>query len=68
MYSITDHDSADSKYPTPGIVQCEVLDRFRDEKDRELVRVTIARPWGLESTEGVSEFILHESFVTSVLH
>src|SRR5215469_2536988 len=49
---------AKSKYPRPGAVQCEILDRFRDAKGRELVRVTTQRPWGVASIEGTSDFVL----------
>jgi len=33
---------ADSKYPTPGFVACEVVERYRNEKGQELVRVSTA--------------------------
>jgi len=57
---------AHSKYPTHGIVRCEVVERYRDEKGRELVRVTTATPDEIESTEGLSEFIVLATIVTSV--
>jgi hypothetical protein len=55
---------ADSEYPTPGTVRCEVLkryERYQDEKGQELVRVR-----SIESTEGVSEFTVPASLITSV--
>ena len=57
---------ADSKYPVPGIVRCEVLRKFKDEGGRELVHVRTVKQWGIESTEGLSEFILPASLVTPV--
>lgn len=48
---------ASSAYPTGGIVRCEVLDRL-DDGNRQLVRITTARPDGVESTEGLSEFVV----------
>jgi len=57
---------AHSEYPTPGSVRCEVVERFRDEEGRELVRVSTWTPDGIESTEGVSEFTVLASIVTSV--
>jgi hypothetical protein len=49
---------ASSTYPQTGSAPCEVLDRWQDSRGHDLVRVTIARPWGMESTEGLSEFVL----------
>jgi hypothetical protein len=57
---------AESKYPVPGIVRCEVLRKYKDERGREVVHVSTAQPWGIESTEGLSEFILPASLVTPV--
>ena len=57
---------ADSEYPTLGRVPCEVLKRYRDEKGRELVLVSTARPVEMESKEGLSEFIVPASLITSV--
>jgi hypothetical protein len=49
---------ATSTYPTEGIVRCEVLERSKDDMRAELVRVTTARPDTVESTEGLSEFVV----------
>src|SRR5579859_5662505 len=46
------------RYPKPGSVGCEVSARWRDSDGRELIRISTARPWGIESTEGVSEFVV----------
>jgi hypothetical protein len=47
-----------TKYPQPGGVACEILDAWRDPEGRELVRITIDRPWRIESTEKLSEFVV----------
>ncbi len=47
-----------TKYPQPGGVACEILDAWHDPEGRELVRITIERPWGVESTEKLSEFVV----------
>jgi hypothetical protein len=52
-----DLDAA-SAYPRKGSVGCEVLARWRNNDGRELVRVTTARPWAIESTEKESEFVV----------
>ena len=57
---------SDSEYPTPGNVRCEVLKRYQDEKGQELVQVSTARPWSIESMEGLSEFTVHAHLVTPV--
>jgi hypothetical protein len=47
-----------TKYPQPGGFACEILDAWRDPQGRELVRITIDRPWRIESTEKLSEFVV----------
>jgi|SRR6516162_2741297 len=46
---------ADSQYPQTGEVECEVLNRSQDARGGELVRI---RMLGIESTEGLSEFVV----------
>jgi hypothetical protein len=48
----------DTEYPLPGGVACEILEAWRDPQGRELVRITIDRPWHVESTEKLSEFVV----------
>src|SRR5215471_11505967 len=49
---------ASSAYPRPGIIRCEVLTQWRDSKGRELARITTERPYSIETTEGLSEFVV----------
>ena len=42
---------AASVYPMAGGISCEVVASWKDVQGRELVRVTTARPWGIESTD-----------------
>lgn len=56
----------DSEFPRPGNVPCVVLKRYQDEKGRELVRVSTARPADIESQGGLSEFTVLPSVMTSV--
>jgi len=51
---------SDSVYPQPGLVGCEVLARSEDSQGRKLARVTMAKPDGLESVKGLSEFVVLE--------
>lgn len=62
IFSIEVLDSS-TKYPQGGVVRCEVLSWWRDHGDKELLRISIARPDGVESTDGVSEFVVFSSQV-----
>jgi hypothetical protein len=46
---------AESQYPQSGAVECEVLNRSQDARGGELVHI---RTFGIESTEGLSEFVV----------
>jgi hypothetical protein len=63
-FAIKDLD-ANSKYPTPGFVACEVVERYQNEKGQELVRISTVTPYDIESIEGLSEFTVSASLVTS---
>jgi hypothetical protein len=56
---------AHSVYPRPGTANCEVLAQWTDDQGRELARVSTARPFGIESREGLSEFIVLSDQVTA---
>jgi len=49
---------AGSKYPRPGKARCMVLNRSRDARGRELVSISSAHPDGIESNQGLSQFIV----------
>jgi hypothetical protein len=57
IFSLEDIDSA-SSFPRSGAARCEVLKRWRDDQGRELAQVSTARPDDIESTEGLSEFVV----------
>lgn len=52
---------AASRYPQTGAVRCEILARWRDGRGRELVRITTDHPDAVESTEGLSQFLIFAS-------
>ena len=56
---------AESKFPMPGTVPCDVLRRFQDENGRQLARVSTEKPCNIQSSEGLSEFTVLASLVTS---
>lgn len=49
---------ADSQYPASGMICCEVLERFKDVAGREVARVGTENPSGVESVEGLTEFVV----------
>ncbi len=56
--------SADSEYPVPGEIDCEVLREWTDDNIRAIVRVTTGKPIEIESKEGIAEFdVLKEQLV-----
>jgi hypothetical protein len=55
----------DSGYPQEGGLRCEILGRWRDVDGRDLVRITIEEPDHVETTEGVTEFVVLSSQVIS---
>ena len=51
---------AQTTYPQPGMVDCEIVQRSRDAAGREVIRINT----GIETTEGVTQFdVLPESLV-----
>ncbi|SRR5216683_3635223 len=57
---------ANSAYPQPGAVRCEALARWQDTNGRDVVRITIDLPDHVESSEGVSEFVVLSGQLSSV--
>lgn len=47
-----------SQYPHPGVIACEVEASWLEPDGRALVRVTTERPWGVESVEGQTRFVV----------
>jgi hypothetical protein len=57
---------AESKYPMPSALRCEVVKRYQGETGRDLVCVSTARPDGIETTKGETEFTVPASLITSL--
>ncbi len=55
---------ANSEYPIPCGILCEVLERYNDEKGHELALITTKKPWWIESVEGLTEFVVPAALVT----
>ena len=58
--------NADSAYPLSGAIRCAVLKRWRDASGRELVSVNTADPDFIESTEGLSEFVVLQHQISTL--
>jgi hypothetical protein len=54
---------SDSTYPRYGVVACQVESEWTDSSGRALARVNTEQPWGIESTEGTTNFIVLSSLL-----
>lgn len=52
---------SDSDYPRPGFIACELQTEWTDDAERTLATVSTELPWGIESTEGLQQFVLLRS-------
>lgn len=43
---------ADSEYPQPGEIACEIVNTWNDEKGRKIITVSSEKPWHIETLEG----------------
>jgi hypothetical protein len=56
---------ADSAYPQPGLARCTIVRTWCDVHGRELLTVNTADPDGIESTEGLTEFVVTRSQISA---
>ena len=52
----SDDIDANTPYPCPGVIACIIIDRRLDTSGRQLIVVDTTKPWGVESTDGVTQF------------
>ena len=57
-----------SRYPQLGTNPCEVLGRCRDDRGRDIARITTQRPYWIESIEGLTEFVVLPSMLEAILN
>lgn len=56
---VTEEDlDASSDYPRPAILACEIVERHALLDGRGHVTIATERPWGIESTQGASRFVV----------
>lgn len=51
---------SEERLPASGFVRCEVLREWTDPEKGELALIDLSRPDGVESTENVTEFVVHK--------
>ena len=56
--------SAETHYPVPGMIACEVTRSWRNENGREIYDIDTASPDGVEAEGGVSRFNVFAEQVT----
>ena len=60
----TIHLDRNSLYPQEGIIGCELVREWMDCNGRTINTVNSGKPWGIETTEGLTEFdILKEQLI-----
>jgi hypothetical protein len=64
-FSIETLDSH-STYPRAGAIRCRALDKYLDTNGRDVVRITTDLPDHIESTEGLSDFVVLPSQLASI--
>jgi len=46
----------DSSYPQPGVIACEIVRRWVDDRGRHIMTIDTSRPWGVETEAGETTF------------
>ncbi len=54
-----------SKYPIDETISCEILDE-RNQDGKVIITASTLKPWGLETTMGISEFELLTDQITEI--
>ena len=50
-----------SCYPCAGVIECQVLAQWGDTDGVWYSRIDTSKPWGVESSAGVTEFVVASS-------
>lgn len=45
-----------STYPLPGVLGCEAIREWTDERGRLIVTIDTEKPWGISTTTGETKF------------
>ena len=55
---------ANSSYPQPGVVACEIVREWTDEQGRGRCIISTERPWGVKTQGGETQFEVFSNQVT----
>jgi hypothetical protein len=56
--------NADSNYPQPGVIACEITKSWQGAYGREIVSIDTASPWAVEAVTGETDFdVLREQII-----
>jgi len=50
-----------SSYPCEGAIACQLLAQWEGVGGQDLSRIDTSKPWGVESSSGVTEFVVASS-------
>ena len=50
-----------SQCPRPATIECEVVADASESRAADLVTIDTLRPWGIESKDGISKFVVQQS-------
>ena len=51
-------------FPQPGFVACTILHRSSDQNGTEILRVSTDKPWGIEASDGSTQFEISSDLLT----
>ena len=51
----------ESVFPQLGIIECELVKKWKDSSGQKIMRVNTKKPWGIESTDGLNIFDILEN-------
>ncbi len=57
---------AESVYPQPGLIACQFISQFCDDMGRRVVTINTREPWGVESSDGTTQFEVLPDHLTEI--
>ncbi|MDZ4405911.1 hypothetical protein [Prosthecobacter sp.] len=64
IFTAADLD-AQSSYPQPGVIACEILQEWTDKDGRKRCLIDINRPWGIAAKNGETQFEVFIDHITT---
>jgi hypothetical protein len=60
----TENLRSTSSYPCPGSIHCRLLAQWEGSDGQALSRIDTSKPWGVESSAGITEFVVRSSQIS----